>query len=37
MAVTTATGGACLHDHADDPVTRAQALGHLAGLDSELA
>lgn len=30
-------GWRMLHDHADDPVTRAQALGHLAGLDSELA
>ncbi|AKS35636.1 transcriptional regulator [Mycolicibacterium goodii] len=30
-------GWRMLHDHADDPVTRAQALGHLAGLDSDLA
>lgn len=30
-------GWRLLHDHADDPVARAQALGHLAGLDSDLA
>lgn len=30
-------GWRMLHDHADDPVARAQALGHLAGLDAELA